>query len=321
LSVCISSTAAADQGADHDAAVAVFQEGTKLVGEGNCPAAIPKFQDSLRREEGVGAHLNLADCYEKVGAPDKAWLEYKAAERFATLNRNDERREVAHRGAYNLERKLVRLTLSIALFDGVELRINGVLVDRELLASRLVAVAPGAFKVVARAPGKKSVTLEGSGTAGESKSVAIVFEDEALPPPPPPKVEPPAAPPPTTQRTAGLIAGGAGIVSVAVGAVFGVVAIGAKSNLKSSFAGLCTGTYPTGSCPPTAHDTLDPLEKKASTAASLSTAFLIVGGVVAATGLTLYLTAPSSAAGRTGKLRVSPAVGTASGGVVLGGSW
>ena len=150
--VLATASAAAQDAPGHDAAVARFQEGTRLVEQGNCKAAIPKFVDSLKSEEGVGAHLNLADCYAREGSAERAWMEFKAAERFATLKRNDERREVAHNGAYALERKLLRLTLTIAYVEGLEMRVNGVPIERELLETRLVAVAPGKFRIEATAP-------------------------------------------------------------------------------------------------------------------------------------------------------------------------
>src|SRR3954452_6219670 len=127
----LSSSALAQDSAAHADAVARFEEGTRLVEQGNCPAAIPKLIQSLEKEEGVGAHLNLADCYARTGAPERAWMEFKSAERFATLKRNDERREVAHNGAYALERKLLRLTLTIPYAEGLEVRINGLLIERD----------------------------------------------------------------------------------------------------------------------------------------------------------------------------------------------
>lgn len=323
LSLAIPSVASADAGTEHDLAVAAFQEGTKLVEQGNCPDAIPKFRESLTHEGGVGAHLNVADCYARIGVPDQAWLEFKAAERLATLKGNDERREAAHTGAYDLEQKLVRLTLSVPLFDGVEVRVNGVRLDRDLLAGHLVAIAPGAYKIEARAPGKKNVTKEGSAAAGEVQRITIVFEDDGHIVSPK-ETAPTNAPPSTTQRTVAFAVGGAGVVIAAVGAVFGLVAIGDKTDVKSKFTELCTGTYPTGNCPTSAHDTLDPLEKKASTAATLSTVFLIVGGAAAATGAALYLTAPSTpATTRTGaaSVHVSPGIGQGSGALVVAGVW
>jgi hypothetical protein len=324
LSAAISSVASAGPAEEHGIAVAAFQEGTKLVEQGNCPAAIPKFQESLTHQEGVGAHLNLADCYDRVGSQDRAWLEYKAAERFAAFEGNDERREVAHTGAYNLEQKLVRLTLSIPLIEGVELRINGLRIDRDLVAGRLVAIAPGAYKIEARAPGKKPLTTEGSGVAGEVQRITIAFEDEARLPPPKEPAPSTKSPPSKTQRTVALLVGGAGVAIVAVGTVFGLVAISDTSDLKSKFTELCTGTYPTGTCPTSARETIDPLEKNASSAATLSTVFMIVGGAAAATGAVLYLTAPSaSVTARTGaaRLHVAPSAGQSSGALVVAGSW
>ena len=290
-------SAAAQEAPGHAAAVARFQEGTRLVEQGNCKAAIPKFTESLKSEEGVGAHLNLADCYAREGSPERAWMEFKAAERFATLKRNDERREVAHNGAYALERKLLRLTLTITYVEGVEMRINGVPVERELLETRLVAVAPGKFTIEVTAPRKRRFTTEGAGAAGEVKAVTIALEDDpAAMPKAPLSPTPGDAPQSATQRTVGLVVGAVGIASLAAGGAFGLIAISDKDKLKDAFATnpSCTGTYPSGTCSGGAHAELDGLENSAHTAATVSTVLVIIGGVALATGVTLVFTAPSS---------------------------
>jgi hypothetical protein len=318
--LAVGSTALAQDAGAHAAAVARFEEGTRLVEQGDCTAAIPKFVDSLKSEEGVGAHLNLADCYARIGSPERAWMEFKAAERFATLKRNDERREVAHNGAYALERKLLRLTLTLPYAEGLEVRINGMPIEGDLLASRLVAIAPGKFKIVATAKNKKPATKEGSGAAGEVQAVSLTLEDDAPPKAPagPPAVLVPAS---STQRTAGIVVGAVGLGAVAVGSIFGIVALNRKSELESAFESnaSCRGSYASGSCTSAAHEQLDGLESSASSAATLSTVFMIVGGVAVATGATLFFLAPSSSS--RGALRVMPQVTATSRALVLGATW
>jgi len=316
----------------HAAALARFEEGTHLVEAGNCTAAIPKFVESLEREEGVGAHLNLADCYARTGATAQAWTQFKAAERFATLNRNDERREVAHNGAYALERKLLRLTLDIPFALGLEVRINGVLVERDLLGTRQVAIMPGRYVLEARATRKKPVIRSGSGAAGEVQSVVVAFEDDpaAMPPPVAPSAststndESSGA----TQRTVGIVVGAVGLASLAAGSVFGIVALGKKADLKTAVGDdpRCTGGYPNGTCESAARAGIDSTESSAFTFATLSTVFLIAGGVLTATGATVFLTTPSSKSSKsnppsTGGVTFTPRFGASSASLAASGSF
>jgi hypothetical protein len=319
--VLISSTAHAQSADGHSAAVALFQQGTKLVQQGDCGHAIPLFVESLKQEEGVGAHLNLADCYDRTGAPAQAWTEFKAAERFATLKRNDERREVAHNGAYALERKLLRLTLTVPYAEGLEVRINGTVVDAELVASRQVAIAPGRYALEARAKHKKPVKREGVGAADEVQTVSIAFEDdtsEVAPPLRTPTLD--VTPPPKAQKTTGIIVGIAGLAAIAVGSVFGVVALEDKAKLKRAFESTpgCFGGYPGGRCTGTSRPDLDARESSASQAATLSTVFFIVGGAALAVGATIFLTAPKERS--TAKKQASKLNATARA-LLLGASW
>jgi hypothetical protein len=320
--VLFASTAHAQSADGHSAAVALFQQGTKLVQQGDCPHAIPVFVESLKQEEGVGAHLNLADCYDRTGAPARAWTEFKAAERFATLKRNDERREVAHNGAYALERKLLRLTLTVPYAEDLEVRINGTVVDADLVATRQVAIAPGSYTLEARAKHKKPVKRDGAGAAGEVQTVSIAFEDD------PSEVAPqrsaPAQdvtpPPSSSQKTTGIIVGIAGIAAIAAGSIFGVVALDDKNKLKRAFDSTpgCSGGYPGGSCTGTSRPDLDSRESSASQAATLSTVFFIVGGAALAVGATIFFTAPKERP--TAKKPASQLNATARA-LLLGASW
>jgi hypothetical protein len=318
-------TALADGDGAHAAAVARFEEGTRLVKQGDCEAAIPKFVESLKNEEGVGAHLNLADCYARTGATAKAWLEFKSAERFATLKRNDERREVAHNGAYALEPKLLRLTLTIPYVEGLEVRINGTPIERDLLASRQVAISPGPFKIEATASKKRPWIKTGSGAAGEVESVTLAFEDdpaalraEAAARP---AQDAPGAPPSTAQRTVGIVVGVAGLAAVAAGSAFGILAVEKKADLKQAFESNpnCTGGYPGGTCMGAARVDLAGRESTAFTFATVSTVLFIVGGVALASGATLFFTAPSNR--KTTGAKLGPQLGAATRALLLGGTW
>src|SRR5262252_75300 len=75
--------------ADERVSRALFEEGRTLIGKGDCGAAIPKLEESLRYHRSVGALLSLAECHEKDDVL-AAWRENKEAERFA-LGKDDDR--------------------------------------------------------------------------------------------------------------------------------------------------------------------------------------------------------------------------------------
>jgi len=107
-------------------------------------------------------------------------------------------------------------------------------------------------------------------------------------------------------RTAGWISGGVGIAGLAVGTIFGIVAISDKS------AANCRGN---SDC--NASDV-----SSAKSAATVSTVGIIVGSVLLAGGAGLVLFAPKGdASPAASSLRLMPLVGARDAGMMLGGAW
>jgi hypothetical protein len=107
------------------------------------------------------------------------------------------------------------------------------------------------------------------------------------------------------RKTIAFAIGGAGVAGVIVGSIFGAVASSKWSAAKNDCGAGCGPTAPAQS------------EKNtASSDATISTVAFVVGGVLAAGGVVLYLTAPSGAASGTG-LQLAPAIGGGSGGFVV----
>lgn len=98
---------------DVQRSITLFDQGRRLLENGNCKDAIPKLEESLRYNESVGARFSLASC--RVD-PLVAWREYKAAEALA-LRKNDERAKGARSAAAALEPKLA-LVRAAAERDG-----------------------------------------------------------------------------------------------------------------------------------------------------------------------------------------------------------
>jgi hypothetical protein len=133
----------------------------------------------------------------------------------------------------------------------------------------------------------------------------------APPPGTPPNApaSPETAPQPTSSsggpwKTVGYVAGGIGVVGLAVGGVFGFLAMSEKGSHCDS----------NKTCDP---GTVDDLRTKAS----VSNVGLIAGGVLLAAGLTIVLVAPKGSQETAAKIRLAPSVGANGGGAVLSGSF
>ncbi len=132
----------------------------------------------------------------------------------------------------------------------------------------------------------------------------------------PPAEKPPLLPPPgevparsgNPQRSIGYAVGGAGIVGVAIGSIFGLQAI-AKNN--------------TANCDANSYCQDPQSRRDAQGSATISTAGFVAGGVLLAGGLVLILTAPMqhNVVALNRSLEVAPMVGGASSGLVLRGTW
>ena len=95
-------------------------------------------------------------------------------------------------------------------------------------------------------------------------------------------------------RTLGLVVGGAGVVGLATGGIFGAMASSSWSTARSE-------------CPSHTGCTAQAIRDhdSASTLATVSTVGFIAGGILLAAGLTFYFTAPKDDAPRVG-LEVAP---------------
>jgi hypothetical protein len=114
-------------------------------------------------------------------------------------------------------------------------------------------------------------------------------------------------PPDNRQRTLGLALGGVGGAGLVAGAVLGMVASSKWSSARNDCTPNACG----------AGSTAQGERSDALTLATWSTVGFIAGGVMLATGAALFFTAPHPR--ESGRLRVAPAVGSASGGVVVTG--
>jgi len=324
---------AAQGAAGQAAAEALFKQGRDLMAKGQYAEACPKFAESERLDPAPGTLLNLATCYEKGGQIASAWVTYKEAASSARKANQEDRARMARDKAALLEPKLPTLTIVVpatAQRPDLSLRRDGEIVGHAEWGVA-IPVDPGVHVVEASAPGAKSwkgqVEIAASGTKGSVDVPPLESLPEAPPTVTPALVAPaPAAPTPAIspiavvssvpvtehgsgQRVVGWLVLGTGLAGLAVGGVFGALALSDNNDAKAR----CLGSV----CDAQGYSaTTD-----ARHAATASTIAFVAGGTIAAAGLVLLITAPSAKHVEKGRFGIAPLVGVGTAGAMLQGSW
>jgi hypothetical protein len=316
---------------DATTAQALFEEGRKLMNDGKFAEACPKLAASQKLDPGAGTLLNLATCYDKNGQSATAWATFKEAAASAHQSGHLDWESAANERSKQLEAGLSRLTIVVppdADVPGLVVERDGRAVDRAEYGVA-IPIDPGVHPVEGTAPKKQrwstTVTV---GPNGDRQSVTIpalaVEQGSEVPaaattqePAPSAMAHTPdgnATSGGSTQRTVGLVLGGAGVVGVLVGSVFGLMS---KSTHDDALTH-CLGTR----CTQTGID----LGDKATTQAAISTVSFVAGGVLLAGGAVLYFTAteePKRVSARVRPQRLEPRVSATRTGasLELGGAW
>ncbi len=311
-------------GADVTATV-LFDEGRKLMAAHDYAGACPKFAESQRLAPSGGTLINLAECYERAGQTASAWGTWKdvAARANAAGKADVEQKAVARATA--LEPTLARLIVTVASASdvpGLTVKRDGVILGHAEFGLA-IPVDPGDHVVVAAAPGKRDFSAHVEVAAKQSDArITVSLPNEEAPGPtagsaaanpasgaplPPPRLESATSPSNgSTQRALGWVGIGVGAAGLAVGSLFGLTAISDSNQAKSDG---CAGKVCTGS-PAGVTETNNAIK-----AANASTVAFVVGGVLAAAGLVVVLTAPSA-----GGVHAAPAVGQGYAGLSVGGA-
>ena len=285
----LSASASAEPTAGKQAtAEALFEQGSQLVDAGRFSEACEKFAASQELDPGLGTLLYLADCYDRAGRSASAWALFRDVQERAKRVGQLDRAQIAVERATALEAKLSRLELSVPSSRqllGLELWLGGTAVPK---ASWNVAlpVDPGNVRLEARAPGRRTLSIDISVPSGPSKKV-VVLPELALAP----AVKHASAPPVgaersglSPQRTIGFVAGGVGVLALAAGGFFGYRAYSLNNSSKAQ----CRTDSPNACTPEDVS-----LRDQASASARLSTITSLAGALVVAGGATLIFTAPS----------------------------
>jgi hypothetical protein len=304
-SALLAATSARPARADAIAAQALFDAGEKLMSEKRFDEACAKFSASMDQDRAVGTHYALADCHERAGRIATAWEHYLEIQAEATAQNRPDRAAYVKDRAEKLAPRLMKVIITLspaAQGAGATVKRDG----KTLEAAQLgipVPVDPGQHVVTATADGKKDWKATVDATKeSETYSVEVPKLEDA------PKAPPPSSKGASPWKTVGWVLGGAGVVGLAVGATFGIVAMARKNGANCDANNLCD--------PGAASDI--------KTTSLVSDVGWIAGGVLLAGGVALVLLAPK-AERQSGlgvkSVKVVPTVIASGGAVVLGGSF
>ncbi len=288
------SAGAQTRGENAAAAQALFEQARALVKDGKAAKACPKFAESQRLDPGLGTQLNLADCYERIGRTASAWTLYLEVAAAASKAQQTARATHARDRAERLRGKLTRLKIIVPnehRVPGLKVQRNSMVVG-EAQWGTLLPVDPGLHSLEVSAPGKRpwKQTVDARGEGAELEVVVPALEaapNQSVSKNPPAnhqtdtnsRTQAAQEESGLTQRTLALVVGGLGVVGLGVGAGFGASAISQRNN-----AGCDENRCPDSKAKAD--------YESAQTAGNISTAFFIGGGVAAAAGVVLWLTAP-----------------------------
>jgi hypothetical protein len=330
----------------------LFDDAQQLMAAGNTAEACSKYAESQRQDPQLGTQLYLGECYDRLGKTASAWAAFKDAAETAAA-RGDGRAAAARAKVSELEAKLPRLQVQSAVNNplDLEVRLDGVAIGRAAWGSPL-PVDPGKHLVLARAAGYKdwSTTVEVKpGTALVPLSIpslesAVVNSMPVSAPAIAPMQPAPQQPVPVQTQSTSTVPTPASTVSVdrgsaedpgawrrrtgwvmAASSLLGFTAgtvFGLKSRHTVAERNAANACSATASCSDADERNIQSLTAQAGKDAYLGNLGFVVGGVLAATGVVLILTAPSSSGSqRTSHLELRSWSGARSGGLLLGGTW
>jgi hypothetical protein len=278
------------EGEKKAAAQALFDEGRQLTLAGKFADACPKFVESKRLDPAaMGTTFYLADCFEHIGKLASAWTYYLEAADLARAGAQADREKAANDRADAIKPRLARLAIKVSpavrAIPGLSITRDGVGVG-EAQWGIGIPIDLGAHLITVIATDRRPAEVKIETTREGTLVEVPVPLPEPLAPPPPTTLPPPeeiVAPPSPAPRIAGFVVGGAGIVGVALSAVFGAQAISKKN--ESNENGHCDSS---DACDPTGRM----LRSEGIKAATASTVSIVLGGLALGTGIVLLATAP-----------------------------
>jgi hypothetical protein len=173
--------------AQSGSAVALYNEGYRLLDEGKIAEACEAFEASNHAQPGAGTYIALGQCRERNHQLASAWSAYQAARARA---RDADKRDFASARITALEPQLSYLTVTVSVTSRAErvtITRNGTPLD-PLLWNRALPIDGGDYVVEARAPGREPQRIEVHvpGEGGRVTAAVPDLESKAVPSPPAP---------------------------------------------------------------------------------------------------------------------------------------
>jgi hypothetical protein len=304
------------RGQDEDRRAALYRAGVDAAAAGRWAEAREDFQGALTLRASPRVFFSLAQCEERLGQLASAEADYARAERWAREASGDtDVVSAAEQAERALGPRVPHVRVLVAGADGDPGGSSATLDGAATATGTPVAVDPGVHRIVVRAPGMREVSVTAAVGEGQQLDVPLRLEAEAATRPAPAvraaEGEPLQAAGTAVAgpwRAVGVAAGAAGIVALGVGAAFGAVA---KSKNDQSYAIGCHGDDCT---PPAAA-----VRRDAISAANASTALVVAGSLLAASGIALWVLAPAGT--KTARVGVAPMAALSGGGVAVEGAW
>jgi hypothetical protein len=286
--------------ANASAAAEMFDEARALMEGGEYTRACPKLEVSNGLDPQLGTELHLGHCYEKLGQLAKAHRTFQAAADLAARKR-DPREKVAHERVQSLAARLSLLVVHPSdPATGLTITLDGAPIAKAQW-NEPVAIEPGEHLLRASAPGRESwqqtftigsparlgigipvLAREASTQKEEASAPESALSGTPLPA---------ASPSPPVQRIIGYITLGAGVAGLGLGTAFGLMrsaklaGLEPACNLDSHVCTVVKGDEAT-------HSRIESLRDQAQTFASGANIAWLLGGIAAASGIVLILTAP-----------------------------
>lgn len=277
-------------------AVKLYEQADREMNARNFKDACPRLEEVVRLEPtAVGAHVRLAACYEGLGRTASAWSQWTRAEAVAQRENKPDRAAEARSHIAALEPRLAYVTTTVSpelkKLPGLTIERDGVAIGKAQWDNAM-PVDAGGHELTVTATGYNKARMR-----------FVVPADGARV-----QVTAPSISPDSTTSwqypvgITGMVAGGVGL---ALAGVFGGLALQAN---EESNAGPCT--LATNRC---TDEGLE-LREDAITFGDTSTALFVVGGVLAGTGIIIFLTSPglfdAATEGPRAAMRIGPSGGT-----------
>jgi hypothetical protein len=294
----------------------LYGEGIRLAAASRWAEAKDRFQAALALRASPKVFFSLAQTEEQLGQVASASRDYGRALDAARAAREPEVEASSERAIAAVAPRVPRVRIVVSGAGEATATLNG----EPAKIGEPLPVDPGAYHVVVSAAGHREATA--TVAIGErqqidvpigvdqtpSGSVAVVPLPATVSGPRPAETSPVTEGHSGSWRAAAIVTAGLGLVGVGVGSYLG---LDAKSKLDESNN---SGCAPNDNCSPAAGKIRD----DAITAGNASTVAFIVGGVLLAGGVVLWLVAPSRKVATVG---LSPMGLPRGSGLALSGGW